>query len=679
MLLAPLFLLGLVALAVPVLVHLTQRQQARVVAFPSLMFVKRIPFETTRRRRLRDLLLLAMRALALVLVVVAFARPFWPQPPEVLAAEGARELVLLVDRSYSLRADGQWARVQAAVSAALDEVRPGDRVSLVSFADRAELLVRASLDMDEVRAAAAALRPGDGATAYGGALKVAAGVLAESPLPRREAVLVSDFQQIGWSPEGLFRLPPGAAFRPVVIPASDAANVAVAPLTIERQVRADAPERLVVTGTARRRAGAGAPARVAMTLEVDGRAVQTDTLSFEGRDVATVVFAPVVRGRDTLRVTTRVVPDAQPADDAFHAVVGEAPAIDVLVIGPASGEAADGGRDYLGRALSIGDRPRVVQAAVPADAVTAERLAAARVVILQDVVVGDGLAVLLRAFVESGGGLVMLAGARMRMEGEGVWPVTLQGEDDHGRDGARLVQLAYGHPVFESFRAPRSGDFSTVRVRRSRRLAARPGDQVLAWFSTGRPALVEGVRGRGRVLVAALPVGDAAWSDLPLKPAFLPFVHELMRHAAGYRPDAGWLTVGEAVDTGVASSLVVGPDGTRQSPPDGSTVVPVDSAGFHEVRGPREAQPLRVVAVNVNPREAEPQVIDPEVMRLALTGGSDGGVATAPAAAVPSPEAQEQQQRWWWYLLAAGMLLLAVESWWSGRLAPLRPEGVRRP
>ena len=679
MLLAPLFLLGLVALAVPVLVHLTQRQQARVVAFPSLMFVKRIPFETTRRRRLRDLLLLAMRALALALVVVAFARPFWPQPPEVLAAEGARELVLLVDRSYSLRADGQWARVQAAVSAALDEVRPGDRVSLVSFADRAELLVRASLDVDEVRAAAAALRPGDGATAYGGALKVAAGVLAESPRPRREAVLVSDFQQIGWSPEGLFRLPPGAAFRPVVIPASDAANVAVAPLTIERQVRADAPERLVVTGTARRRAGAGAPARVAMTLEVDGRPVQTDTLSFEGRDVATVVFAPVVRGRDTLRVTTRVVPDAQPADDAFHAVVGEAPAIDVLVIGPASGETADGGRDYLGRALSIGDRPRVVQAAVPADAVTAERLAAARVVIVQDGVVGDGLAALLRAFVESGGGLVMLAGARMRLDGELVWPVTLQGEDDHGRDGARLVQLAYGHPVFESFRAPRSGDFSTVRVRRSRRLAARPGDQVLAWFSTGRPALVEGVRGRGRVLVAALPVGDAAWSDLPLKPAFLPFVHELMRHAAGYRPDAGWLTVGEAVDTGVASSMLVGPDGTRQSPPDGSTVVPVDSAGFHEVRGPREAQPLRVVAVNVNPREAEPEVIDPDVMRQALTVGRDGDAATAAAAAVPSPEAQEQQQRWWWYLLAAGMLLLAVESWWSGRLAPLRPEGVRRP
>jgi hypothetical protein len=679
MLLAPWFLLGLVALAVPVLVHLTQRERARVTAFPSLMFVRKVPFETTRRRRLRDRLLFALRALALLLVVLAFTRPFWPQPPAVLAADGARELVLLMDRSYSLQADGQWARVQQAVTSTLDGVRPGDRVSLVSFADRAELLVRATQDVEEVRAAAARLRPGDGATAYGGALKVAAGVLAESPLPRREAVLVSDFQQVGWSPEGMFRLPPGAVFTPIVIPRSDAVTAAVAPLAVERQVRPDAPERLVVTGTVRRQTGTAVPAQVAMTLDVDGRAVQTETLSFGDRAVASVVFAPIVRGRDTLRLTTRIAPDAQPADDAFHVVVGEPPAIPVLIARTAPVVGDGGEDDYLARALDIGDRPRVRRTPVTVTELTPERLAGARVVVLQDVVVSETVAEALRGFVESGGGLVVLAGDRSRLPGDGLWPVTLQAEDDHGRDGAHLVQLAYGHPVFEPFRTPRSGEFATVRVRRSRRMAARPGDQVLAWLSTGRPALVEGSRGRGRVLVAALPAGDSTWSDLPLKPVFLPFIHEVIRHAAAYRPDPGWLTVGDAVDTGLPASLVVGPDGQRQSPPDGSTVVPVESAGFHEVRGPRDAQPLRVLAVNVHPREAEPQVVDPEVMRQALVSpGAEAGAMTS-STTPPSNESQEQQQRWWWYLLAAGMLLLAVESWWSGRLAPLRPEGVRRP
>jgi len=677
MLLAPWFLLGLVALAVPVLVHLTQRERARVTAFPSLMFVRKVPFETTRRRRLRDLLLFALRALALTLMVLAFTRPFWPQPADVLAADGARELVVLVDRSYSLRAEGQWERVQEAVARALERVQPGDRVSLVSFADRAELLVRATQDVDEVRAAVAQLQAGDGATAYGGALKVAAGVLAESPLPRREVMLVSDFQQVGWTPEGIFRLPAGAVFTPVVIPMTEAGTAAVAPPDIERQVRPDAPERLVITGTARRHPGPSAPAQVAMTLEVDGRAVQTASLSFGDRDVASVAFAPIVRGRETLRVTTRIAPDAQPADDAFHVVVGEAPSIALLTVSNSTAGTRDAD-DYLARALAIGDSPRIERTVVTVDEVTSSRLAGARVVVLQDAVVSDGLTGALRGFVESGGGLVVLAGEQMRLAGDGLWPVTLQGEDDHGRDGAQLVQLAYSHPVFEPFRTPRSGEFATVRVRRSRRMAARPGDQVLASFSTGRPAVVEGVRGRGRVLVVALPAGNPSWSDLPVKPVFLPFAHELMRHAAGYRPDAGWLTVGDAIDTGVEASLVVGPDGRRQSPPDGSTVMPVESAGFHDVRGPREAQPLRVVAVNVNPREAEAQVLDPEVMRQALVSTGGDADVVAGSIVLPSDESQEQRQRWWWYLLAAGMLLLAVESWWSGRLAPLRPEGVRR-
>ena len=65
-------------------------------------------------------------------------------------------------------------------------------------------------------------------------------------------------------------------------------------------------------------------------------------------------------------------------------------------------------------------------------------------------------------------------------------------------------------------------------------------------------------------------------------------------------------------------------------------------------------------------------------MRQALVSAGGDADVVAGSIVLPSDESQEQRQRWWWYLLAAGMLLLAVESWWSGRLAPLRPEGVRR-
>jgi ferric-dicitrate binding protein FerR (iron transport regulator) len=100
---APLVLVGLGALAIPVLIHLIQRERKRVVEFPSLMFLRKIPYQSVRRRRLRDLTLLAMRLAALAMIVAAFARPFFKR--DALAAatqQGAREAVILVDRSYSM-------------------------------------------------------------------------------------------------------------------------------------------------------------------------------------------------------------------------------------------------------------------------------------------------------------------------------------------------------------------------------------------------------------------------------------------------------------------------------------------------------------------------------------------------------------------------------------------------
>src|SRR6478752_10821641 len=99
--LTPFFLLGLGAIAVPVLVHLIQRERKRVVEFPSLMFVQKIPYQSVRRRRIRHWFLLLMRAAAIALIVAAFARPFFPQSAagQVAALGGAREVVILLDQS----------------------------------------------------------------------------------------------------------------------------------------------------------------------------------------------------------------------------------------------------------------------------------------------------------------------------------------------------------------------------------------------------------------------------------------------------------------------------------------------------------------------------------------------------------------------------------------------------
>src|ERR1044071_10038532 len=106
--LAPAFLTALAAISVPVIIHLIHRERKTVVEFPSLMFLQRIPYKSVRRQKLRHILLLALRCLALALLVAAFARPFFERKLPTTSTGGAREVVVLLDRSASMAYGDRW-------------------------------------------------------------------------------------------------------------------------------------------------------------------------------------------------------------------------------------------------------------------------------------------------------------------------------------------------------------------------------------------------------------------------------------------------------------------------------------------------------------------------------------------------------------------------------------------
>src|SRR5438477_4579639 len=107
--LAPAFLAGLAAIAVPVIIHLIHRERRVVVPFPSLMFLQRIPYRSVRRQKIRHLLLLLLRCLALAMLAAAFARPFFEKhAPTGPATSGAREVVVLLDNSASMGYGDRW-------------------------------------------------------------------------------------------------------------------------------------------------------------------------------------------------------------------------------------------------------------------------------------------------------------------------------------------------------------------------------------------------------------------------------------------------------------------------------------------------------------------------------------------------------------------------------------------
>ena len=674
---APLFFVALAALAIPVLIHLFQREKKQVMRFPSLMFVQQVPYKSIQRRRVHNWLLLLVRLAVLTLIVLAFTRPFFErQDLGTATGGGAREVVILLDQSYSIGYADRWERAQAAAAEAINGLGPADRGSVVLFSSGAEISLRSTAagERERLLAAVEAAEPTVGATRFAPALKVAGSILVDSPLPRREVILVSDFQRGGWRGEEGASLPEGATLTAVpIIGGSEPPNVAVTAVSLARSTFSN-QERVVVTAVVANRSTQSLTGEQ-IALEIDGRSIQTERLDVEAGGSVSITFAPFTLAASYVRGSVRTGADALAADNVFNFVVSPAQPVRVVVVDRGgTGSAAL----YLTRALAIGDAPRFETTIRQPDALSDNDLGAASIVVLNDVAVSAALGRRLARFVAAGGGLFIALGPRATWPQDvDLLPVALQGRVDRTRgDAARIGALEYAHPVFEPFRAPRSGDFAAARIYGYRSVVPGPSAQVLARFDAGAPALIEGRIGTGRVLLWTSTL-DLAWSDLPLKPVYLPFVHRAARHLSAYTEPAPWWTVGQVLDAsfGETSSpsggaLVVTPSG-RQVPIDeeGSDVLELTEQGFYELRTGAAESVAAVVASNVDSAESDLTVMDPKEIVAAATAGAGDGLRSSTAGVTPSPDAQERSQRLWWYLLCLGVVLLGADTLISNRMS----------
>jgi hypothetical protein len=664
--LTPLFLLGLAGLAVPVIIHLIQRERKHVVEFPSLMFLRRIPYRSVRRRRVRHWPLLLLRLAALALIVLAFARPFFRRADVAAAAAGgAREVVILVDRSYSMAYGDRWTRAVDAARNAVTSLGPADRASIVFFSTGAQVALRATGDRERLLAAIASGATSAGATRYGPALKLAGSILSESPLPRREAVLISDFQKSGWQGADGVRLPDRAAVTPVPIGSGETANVAVTPVSLQRSAFSG-QERIAVTAGVINR-GPKPVSGLVVTLEIGGRAQQTERIDVDAHGSASVTFTPFTPDARDTRGTVRIAADALAHDNAFHFVVAPNRPVKLVIAERGGGE---GSSLYLSRALSLADAPPVDVAVRPVESLAGDELGSMAVVVLNDVPVSAALAERLARFVERGGGLFVVLGGRAAWPGTSadILPAHPGTAVDRTRGtAARLGALEYGHSVFEPFRKPRSGDFSSARFYGYRAVSLGKDGRTIARFDDGAPALVERRVGSGRVLMWTSSL-DVNWNDLALKPVFLPFVHRVVRHLAAYEERASWSTVGDVFEAAPSREPRTGrvaltPGGQRLALDDeGADVLALEEQGFYEIRAQgRESEAPLTVASNVDLSESDLSPMDPQELVAAATGRA-GPAGLDAAGGTPTDEAQERAQRIWWNLLFAGVLLLGAET-----------------
>lgn len=674
--LAPLFFLGLAAIAVPIVVHLIQRERKRVIEFPSLMFVQKIPYQSVRRRRIRHWPLLAMRALAIALIVGAFARPFLKQGAAALAAAGGnRDVVILFDQSASMGYGDRFDRAKEAARTVINGLGAGDKASLVLFGRNAEESMRATSDRGRLETALATAKLTAGATRYGPALKLAESILSQSEAPRREAVLVSDFQRTGWSGSEDVHFGDRIRLVPLSVAEGSVANLSVPSVTFARGTFSG-QERITVTAGVSNR-GSEPATNVPVSLEIDGHPIETVSASIGANASSSVSFAPFTLAEPTMRGMVKAGADPFAADNSFHFVVTPEKTITVLVVD--AGDRSDSSF-YLLKALGVGTTPAFKVENVPIGRVSPAMLENRSVVILNDVTLPPGIAGgALKRFVEQGGGVLLVAGehATWPQNETDILPAKLGPPVDRlsGR-GATLGYLDYSHPAFEVFKAPRSGDFSAARVMFYRKLEIAPTDRVLARFDDGAAAAVERRLGNGRAIVFGTSLDDS-WNDLVRKPIYLPLVHQLVKYLARYESPASWQTVGQVVDLSVllngrAERVVITPAGERSTIPAGEPgLLELGEQGVYEIRPAgsiNTARPDRI-AVNLDPAESDLAPMDPPELVAAVTGHATDATASAGAPADVSIEDVEKQQGLWWYVLFAGLVLLAAEMVVSNRLS----------
>jgi hypothetical protein len=654
--LVPAFLAGLAALAVPLLLHLRQRDRDTPVPFPSLMFLEQLTIRTEQRQRVSDWPLLLLRLLLLSLLVFAFARPLFRSRAVAGSDVRSRAVVVLLDRSLSMDYAGTWPRALDSARAVIDGLRGNDRVAVVTYDDEAETRQRLTDDRGAARAALAGLTPRARGTRLAPALRVARQLLLDAPFAAAEIVVVSDLQRGGATGVAGVELPAGVKVRGIPVGPTRWSNAAVH--AVEARRVADGARMLLAVKARLRHFGDSASPGRTVHLVLNGREATTKAARLATAGETVVTFEPVPAPEGSVAVQVAMDADALALDDTLVAVVPRDD--DLLVLMRGGGDRAQ----FFERALEIGRAPTIR----PERAGNPARMPAAGVRVFWDELPDASN----QAWIENGGGAVVVLGRRLADRKGAVsplLPVVLAGTADRLADrGGTLREVRTEHPLFQPFREIPDA-LGAVRLFRYARVDAVPGSDILARFDDGLPAVIEQRVGNGRVIALALPLDNDA-GDFPLQPVFLPFVRQLMLHASGRDATPLWRTTGErwSLPGTVAEPVVQAPDGSLMRPTADSlgAAVPLPDAGVYRAFS-RQAggEAAALLAVNVPGSESVLTPMDTSELLLGVRTGADsvrlGGTAK------DTDEDLERKQAPWRALLMLALAALLIETFMATR------------
>lgn len=553
-------LAGVLGIGLPVFIHWLTRPRPIRMPLSTIRFVQEIIHQRRARNRLRDLLILALRTLAVALIALAFARPLIGRRPLVSdhnTGEAVRVVVLDVSASMGAVDHGMAILERArAVAAEHLRVRSGLRAGLVLAAAKARPVLDApTANLAPLREELSRATPRPERLDAQAAIAIAAHLLAaETPSGiRRELVIVSDFQKSNWSKLDYAALPPDTQVQfESVAPATPPANLAV------------------LRGTVRGRAQQGEDATIDVEIgnySAASREVQVEVRVADAAATLRGLCPPRSRSLLTGRIALRQegwqpgsirlvgVEDALAEDNRLFIVPNVRRSPTCMLITREPGRAAPLSSYFLSRALdpSRPDEPRTGVQVFRNDPAQIDReqlnsaefmlldhpgpLSAENIRLLASLLRRGRSALYVCGEMADAANLKLLADAapELRLPVE-FFPTASPGtRGSRPRTNLRVEHFQKSEPPFSIFD---EGVLSTIAALRftaalgSRRSERGVSDEVLATYDDGSAMLVATSCGQGELAILNV---DLAESRFPSSPLFVPLIHELVARLTSAR------------------------------------------------------------------------------------------------------------------------------------------------
>ncbi|MGD9723693.1 MAG: BatA domain-containing protein [Pirellulales bacterium] len=609
-----LLMLGwLAAAAAPILIHLWNKRKYREVPWAAVEYLLAAMRKNSRRMRLEQWLLLAVRTLIIVLLVFAVAQPFLEQAGFQFVPGGRTLKVLVLDGSYSMAYKPTdkscFDRARQLAAQIVDESAQGDAFALVLMAAPPVVIVGTP-----------AVEPGDFVDEvenlklpHGSADLPATLLQVEQILnaadnddwARREVYFLTDLGRNTWVPDlkdadaaqyrqRLTALSQRAALVVVDLGQGGAENLAATGLAAEDPYATTARE--VSFAAQIRNFGAQPKPHHLVEFHVDGRRVKESYVDVPAGEQASVAFSHRFDTPGDHVVELRAGPDLLDIDNHRWLSVSVKDRLRVLCVNgkPAAGRMT-GATDYLALALNPetgqGDAPSVVEPEVILESALLERdLSRYDCIFLCNVAQFTASeARVLEGVLARGGGLVFFLGDQVLADrynrelageqGVRVLPARV-GDIISEAQYQYFDPLGYRHPLVRVFAGREQSGLLTTPVYKYFRLVVEPSSRarVALAFDDGDPAIVEETIQAGRCILVATdgslssvdPQTNQHWTTMPVWPSYVPVVQEILALAVGGQMNERNLQVGQQLGDALpamatrATVGVTNPSGDRE-------------------------------------------------------------------------------------------------------------------